>query len=129
MAAARASAHGFDPVRGRGYRPEQVDRRVTDLTRDRDDARAHERRLAELAERLREEAELLRRQVESLPPQTYDSLGERAQKILALAAEEADAARAAAREDAQALSEETDDRGRRTREAARADAEAVTADA
>ncbi|MEV8411681.1 hypothetical protein AB0R12_40005, partial [Streptomyces niveus] len=89
MAAARASAHGFDPVRGRGYRPEQVDRRFAELSRDQADAEAEEQRLAAVAERLQLEAELLRQQVEALPPQTYESLGERARRILELAVEEA----------------------------------------
>ncbi|MET4927560.1 cellulose-binding protein [Streptomyces sp. PSRA5] len=129
MAAARASAHGFDPARGRGYRPEQVDRRVTELSGDREDAEAQERRLAVVAERLQLEAELLRQRVEALPPQTYDSLGDRAQKILALVAEEADGARTTARENAQAAYDEAGEAVRRTREAARAHAEAVTADA
>ncbi|MYX73837.1 cellulose-binding protein, partial [Streptomyces sp. SID3915] len=103
MSGGPVSPYGFVGVRGRGYRPEQVDRAVAALSGEREEALERLARLTALAEELTAESARLREVVASLAPQTYVSLGERAQRILALAEEEAEAARAAAAEEAQAL--------------------------
>lgn len=107
------SPHGFSVVRGRGYRPAQVDERVTALTRECAELREQDGRLAVLLRELSEETERLRGVVATLPEPTFEPLGERAQLILREAEAEtaeirrlavADVAglRAAAREDGQA---------------------------
>ncbi|MEU9200042.1 cellulose-binding protein [Streptomyces sp. NPDC048332] len=127
MSSAPVSAHGFVGVRGRGYRPEQVDRTVAALSAERDGAREREAQLTALAERLVAESARLDEAVAALAPQDYASLGERAQQILALAEGEAEVVRAAAAEESQALRDEVDAAARILRESARADAEAMRA--
>ncbi|WP_406394599.1 cellulose-binding protein [Streptomyces sp. NBC_00887] len=127
MSGGPVSAHGFVGVRGRGYRPEQVDRTVAALSAERDGARERLARLTVLAQELTVESARLGEAVASLAPQTYVSLGERAQQILALAEAEAEAARGGALEEAQALRDAADAAGRTLREAAREDAAAVRA--
>ncbi|WP_326697941.1 cellulose-binding protein [Streptomyces sp. NBC_01754] len=130
MSGGPVSAYDFVGVRGRGYRPEQVDRVVAGLSGERDEALERLARLTVLAEELAAESARLREVVASLAPQTYASLGERAQRILALATAEAEAARGAAAEEAQALWDAADAAGREAEEAARAGArsERVAAD-
>lgn len=102
------SPHGFSVVRGRGYRPAQVDERVTALTRECAELREQDGRLAVLLRELSEETERLRGVVATLPERTFEPLGERAQLILRevetesveirrLAVADADNLRAAAR--------------------------------
>ncbi|MGW6240683.1 cellulose-binding protein [Streptomyces sp. NPDC055094] len=129
MVAAPLSAHGFVPVRGRGYRPEQVEREVTALFRDRDDAWERVARLTVLAKEMEAEAELLRERVAALPPQTYEKLGRRAQQILALARQEDETVRTEAREESQAVLDAARAAAERVREAARQRADAVRAEA
>lgn len=93
MSSAPVSAHGFVGVRGRGYRPEQVDRMVAGLSAERDEAQEQVARLTALAEALIAESARLDEAVAVLAPQDYASLGERAQQILALAEGEAEALR------------------------------------
>ncbi|MCZ9337953.1 cellulose-binding protein, partial [Streptomyces sp. TRM76130] len=50
-ASASAPVHGFVAVRGRGYRPEQVDVRAAVLSRERDAAWERAARLTVLARR------------------------------------------------------------------------------
>ncbi|PWS52379.1 cellulose-binding protein, partial [Streptomyces sp. FT05W] len=116
MSGGPVSAYGFVGVRGRGYRPEQVDRAVASLSAERDGALERIERLTGLAEELAAESARLGEVVASLAPQTYQSLGERARQILALAEEEADAARGAALEDAQEWGDAADAAGREVRE-------------
>lgn len=125
MSSAPVSAHGFVGVRGRGYRPEQVDRAVADLSAERDGVLRELSRLTGREEELSAEAARLAEAVASLAPQDYASLGERAQGILALAQEEAEALRTAAEEAAQALRTAADAAGRALRDSARADAAAM----
>ncbi|MFD6279199.1 cellulose-binding protein [Streptomyces sp. NPDC060209] len=125
MSGGPVSAHGFVGVRGRGYRPEQVDRMVASLAAERDGALERLSRLNGLAEELAAESARLGEVVASLAPQTYQSLGERAQQILALAEAESEEARGAALEEAQALRDAADAAGREVREAAREQAAAV----
>ncbi|MDV9202545.1 cellulose-binding protein, partial [Streptomyces sp. Wh19] len=105
MSSAPVSAHGFVGVRGRGYRPEQVDRLVAGLSAERDAALGEVSRLTALVEELSAESVRLSEVVATLAPQNYESLGERAQQILALAGSEAEAVRGAAQEEAQALTD------------------------
>ncbi|NED12280.1 cellulose-binding protein, partial [Streptomyces sp. SID9124] len=84
MSSAPGSAYGFVGVRGRGYRPEQVDRFVAELSAERDAAVAGVARLTARAEELAAESARLAEVVARLAPADYASLGERAQRILAL---------------------------------------------
>ncbi|MEU0634444.1 cellulose-binding protein [Streptomyces sp. NPDC005989] len=127
MSSAPVSAHGFVGGRGRGYRPEQVDRAVTGLSAERDAALDEMSRLTALVEELSAESVRLGEVVAGLAPQNYESLGERAQQILALAKSEAESLRGAAQEAAQALRDAADEAGRELRASARADAEAMRA--
>lgn len=129
MGAAPLSAHGFVPVRGRGYRPEQVDREVTALFQDRDDAWERVARLTVLAKEMEGEAALLREGVAALAPQTYEMLGRRAQQILALAVQEDETLRTEAREESQAVIDTARAAAQQVRETARERADAVRAEA
>ncbi|MCB5180362.1 cellulose-binding protein [Streptomyces antimicrobicus] len=119
------SPHGFATVRGRGYRPDEVDRAVARLSGSRDEAWERVARLTVLARRMEAEAERLQEAVAALAPQTYDDLSERARRILALVLEEADAVRADARADAVAIAGAAEAHAERVAELARQDAQAV----
>lgn len=145
MSSASMSPPGFVTVRGRGYRPEQVEAYTAALCADRDAAWERAARLTVLAREMEEEAERLREVVTRLAPQTYDSLGERARRILQLGLEEAAAVRddarsearehlayvetcaldvrRAAQEEADALRGEAEERARQRLLAARAEAD------
>ncbi|MFF9073716.1 cellulose-binding protein [Streptomyces sp. NPDC014646] len=127
MSSAPGSGLGFVGVRGRGYRPEQVDRALAGLEGERDEARERVARLTAQVEDLSAETVRLREVVAGLAPQDYASLGERAQRILALAEGEAGSMRSAAQEEAQALRDAADEAGRAVRGSARADAETMRA--
>ncbi|WP_327367870.1 cellulose-binding protein [Streptomyces sp. NBC_01217] len=127
MSSAPVSAYDVVGVRGRGYRPEQVDRTVAALSAERDEARERVARLTALVEELSAESVRLGEVVAGLAPQTYESLGERARQILALAESEDRDLRGAAQEAAQALRDAADAVGRRLRESARADCDAMRA--
>ncbi|MGG8406125.1 cellulose-binding protein, partial [Streptomyces sp. 12297] len=99
---AAVSPQGFVTVRGRGYRPQEVDRRVAALSASRDEAWERAARLTVLAKRMEAEAAGLREAVAQLAPQTYDLLSERARRILGLAQEEAEELAFEARGDAAA---------------------------
>ncbi|WP_324607939.1 cellulose-binding protein [Streptomyces rimosus] len=144
---ASVSPHGFEIVRGRGYRPEDVDRRVEGLSIDRDSCWERAARLTVLANEMTAELAELREYVRQLPPQTYESLGDQARLILTTAESEAarlrkDAEEAAgrAREEAEAyerqiteaagraaqeLRDETEDWSRRRVAAAWSEADAI----
>ncbi|GHC62088.1 cellulose-binding protein [Streptomyces flavofungini] len=96
------SPHGFVAVRGRGYRPGQVEVYADALSQDRDAAWERAARLTVLARDMDAEAARMREVVARLAPQTYETLGQRAQYLLVLTEEEGaavrDAAAAAARE-------------------------------
>ncbi|WP_371653153.1 MULTISPECIES: cellulose-binding protein [unclassified Streptomyces] len=121
---------GFAVVRGgRGYRTDQVDRQLAVLGEDRDAAWERAARLTVLAKRMEAEAAALRDRVAALGPQSYESLGRRAQTLYALAVEEADAVRAGAHEEAAGVRDSADTAGRLARESAREYAETLRADA
>ncbi|WP_327268572.1 cellulose-binding protein [Streptomyces sp. NBC_01218] len=129
MSAAPVSGHGFVGVRGRGYRPEQVDRTVAALTAERDAALDEIFRLSALAEELTAGSAALTERVANLAPQTYQELTERARSLLALVEEEAAEFGAAAQEAAQALRDAAEAAGREARDAARAFSEKLRAQA
>lgn len=97
------------------------------LSAERDGALERVARLTVLAEGLVAESARLDEVVAGLAPQDYASLGERAQRILALAEGEAETVLAAAAEESQAVRDEADAAARAVRESARADAEAMRA--
>ncbi len=129
MSSGSVSPQGFVVVRGRGYRPEQVDAYAAALSWDRDAAWERAARLTVLAREMEEETERLREVVASLPAQTYEVLGERAQRLYELGAQEAAALREDARREARRVVEEAQAEAGRLREAARADADAVRGEA
>ncbi|MFF5565876.1 cellulose-binding protein [Streptomyces sp. NPDC012829] len=129
MGAAPLSAHGFVSVRGRGYRPEQVEQEFTALSQDRDDAWERVARLTVLAKEMEAESARLAEQVAALEPQTYETLGGRAQQILALATAEDESLRTEVREEAQAVVDAAQASARQLHELAREQAEAVRAEA
>ncbi|MET8688343.1 cellulose-binding protein [Streptomyces sp. NPDC004732] len=124
---ASSSPYGFVTVRGRGYRPEQVEAYAAGLSGARDGAWERAARLTVLAKDMEAEAEHLRDAVSRLAPQTYETLGERARQILTLAETEAAALRETAAAEAQALTGEAEAGAREVREAARDHAERVGA--
>ncbi|MEV7950061.1 cellulose-binding protein [Streptomyces rubiginosohelvolus] len=127
MSAGPVSAFDVVGVRGKGYRPEQVDRAMAALTAERDGALAEIARLTGRAEELHAEAARLAETVATLPVQDYAELGERAQRILALAGDEAQALEAGAVAAGQALRDEAEAAGRAAGDAAREAADAVRA--
>ncbi|AVZ73469.1 cellulose-binding protein [Streptomyces lunaelactis] len=129
MSAASVSPHGFAAVRGRGYRVEETDAYVAALSQDRDDAWERAARLTVLAREMEAEADELRGVVSALAPQTYESLGRRAQTVLALTEEESEELRTAARDEAQGLRDAAEAAARQVREEAREYADGVRADA
>ncbi|WP_406114900.1 cellulose-binding protein [Streptomyces sp. NBC_01014] len=129
MSSASVSPHGFTGVRGRGYRAEQVDRFVAGLSLERDEAWERAARLTVLAKEMEAAAVALGEQVAALAPQTYESLGARAQTLITLATEEAEGLRSEALVAAQRLYDEAGAAERALRDAARTDADAVRADA
>ncbi|MGY5084128.1 cellulose-binding protein [Streptomyces sp. 900105755] len=97
MSSASMSPYEFVTVRGRGYRPDQVDAFMVELGEDRDAAWERAARLTVLAKEMEAEAERMRAVVEELPPQTYEALGDRAHRIFRLVLEEAKTLREGAR--------------------------------
>ncbi|MBL1082106.1 cellulose-binding protein [Streptomyces actinomycinicus] len=90
-------------VRGRGYRPHQVDAYMEALSDSRDAAWERAARLTVLAKEMDAEAAHVREVLASLAPQTYEALGERARRVFQLVVDEAAAlgarTRGAAREE------------------------------
>ncbi|MGW6262653.1 MULTISPECIES: cellulose-binding protein [unclassified Streptomyces] len=129
MSSTSVSPHGFVAVRGRGYRPEQVDAYAAALSADRDAAWERAARLTVLEKEMEAEAERMRETVAGLVPQTYDELGERARRIFELGEEEAEALREAARQGVRSAVEETGAADRAVREAAQAYADEVCGEA
>lgn len=147
MSSASVSPRGFVAVRGRGYRPDQVDAYAAAISRYRDVAWERAARLTVLGKDMEAEAERMRVAVSRLAPQTYETLGERAQRLFQLGAEEAAALREsarraaeervaeaeacaagvlqAAREHADALRAEVEERARQRLLAARAEADDI----
>ncbi|UED85916.1 cellulose-binding protein [Streptomyces profundus] len=116
---------GFRTARGRGYSPQQVDRVLAALGRERDEAW---RRLAEVglrADRLGERAAALRAEVAALPEPDFSTLGERAELLLAEVVAEATGVRESAEADAEALLRGAEEFSRALRERAAREAAQV----
>ncbi|MEU8353871.1 cellulose-binding protein, partial [Streptomyces sp. NPDC048845] len=129
-ASSAVSPDGFTTVRGRerGYRPEQVDRALRDLTASRDQALDRAAALTARTEELAAEAARLREAVSRLAPQDYASLGPRAQEILGAAEAEAADLRDRAESAARDLGEKAEAAAAALREAAREHAGRVRGD-
>ncbi|MEV0317250.1 cellulose-binding protein [Streptomyces sp. NPDC050658] len=126
---ATASPYGFVGVRGRGYRPEQVDAYASGLSRERDDAWERAARLTVLAKEMEAELGRLREAVAGLAPQTYEELGARAQQILAVSEAEAAELRAGAETEARRVGDESDAAAQEVAATARAYADDLRAEA
>ncbi|MDQ0775156.1 cell division septum initiation protein DivIVA [Streptomyces aurantiacus] len=129
MGSASVSSQGFEAVRGRGYRPEQVDAHVAALSAGRDAAWERAARLTVLAREMEAEAVRLGEVVTGLTPQTYEMLGDRARRLFELGEEEAATVREGARQAARQVVEEARAAAERVRESARADADEVRGEA
>ncbi|MEU3979556.1 cellulose-binding protein [Streptomyces sp. NPDC026672] len=129
MSSASTSPHGFVTVRGRGYRPEQVDAHAAGISRARDAAWERAARLTVLVREMEEAAQRLRATVAGLAPQTYESLGERAAGLFRLGIEEAAAVRERARREAEEHGARAQAHAQDVRRAAREEADALRADA
>ncbi|MGW3958123.1 hypothetical protein ACWEKM_46410 [Streptomyces sp. NPDC004752] len=129
MNGASMSSHGFLTVRGRGYRPEQVDAYTAALSQERDAAWERAARLTVLAKDMKTEAEGLRETVARLAPQTYETLGEGACHIFRLAQEEAAALREYVRHTARGELARAEEYALGVRRAARDEADAVCVEA
>ncbi|MFF7984644.1 cellulose-binding protein [Streptomyces sp. NPDC007901] len=129
MSSASVSPNGFVTVRGRGYRPEQVDTFMAALSEDRDAAWERAARLTVLAKEMEAEAERLRVVVAELPPQTYETLGDRAQRVFRLVLDEAAAVRNSALRELTEGVAEVEERAESMCRAVREQADALRADA
>ncbi|WKK21488.1 cellulose-binding protein [Streptomyces olivoreticuli] len=112
------SPDGFTVVRGRGYRPEQVERALAECARRRDESWERAARLTVLAREMEDEVARLWQLVEQLPPQTYESLGHRAQGLLYTAQAEAAGLRERSEAEATSLMDAADAHARAVRDAA-----------
>jgi hypothetical protein len=129
MSSASVSPHGFVAVRGRGYRPEQVDAFTAALCLDRDAAWERAARLTVLAKQMQAEADRLRETVAQLTPQTYEALGERARRLFHLGEDEAAAVRERARREAHERVAQAEEDALNLRQKAQDDADALRAEA
>ncbi|WP_330345182.1 cellulose-binding protein [Streptomyces longwoodensis] len=127
MSSAPVSPYGFVAVRGRGYRPAQVEARAAGICAERDAAWERAARLTVLAREMETEVERLREAVGRLAPQTYDALGESARHLFRLAQEEAAAVRERARQEADERVARAEERARAVRGAAQERADALRA--
>ncbi|MGW1375243.1 cellulose-binding protein [Streptomyces sp. NPDC002446] len=126
---ASVSPHGFETVRGRGYRPQDVDRRFEGLSIDRDSCWERAARLTVLCNEMEAELAELRVYLAKLPPQTYESLGSEARLILTTAESEAERLRAEAEEAAERARDEADRHAHEVRAAADRAASALRTEA
>ena len=129
MSSAPMTPYVFATVRGRGYRPDQVDAFLEALSLDRDAAWERAARLTVLAKDMGAEAARVREVVAQLPPQTYETLGESAQGLFQLVLAEAADLRDSARREAQQLVEEAEAQALGACRAAKEAADALRAEA
>jgi DivIVA domain-containing protein len=111
--ASTAAQARFDTARGRGYRPDQVDRFLDELSEDRDAAWERAARLTVLANDMDAECADLRHRVDALGPVSFAALGTGAQELLQLVEDEAAAVRDRAEVEAQ-YARDAADTARRT---------------
>ncbi|WP_074467896.1 hypothetical protein [Streptomyces sp. WMMB 714] len=124
-----ASPHAFAVVRGRGYRPEQVDRMVAGLIEQSRQDWEHVAELTARAEELRLEAARLQDAVAARPPEEYAALGENAGQLLSLAETESARLREAGQAEARRTMLEAESVSVAWREAAQRDAQRVRTEA
>ncbi len=129
MSSASMPPHGFATVRGRGYRPEQIDAFLEALSDDRDAAWERAARLTVLARDMEAEAVRAREEVAQLVPQTYEALGDGARRLFQRVREEAADLLERTRRAAQEQIAQAESRGDRVRRAAAEAAEAIRAEA
>ncbi|KUN87886.1 cellulose-binding protein [Streptomyces bungoensis] len=101
MSSAATRPHGLVRVRGRGYRPAQVDAFLEVLSQERDAAWERAARLTVLAKEMEAELARLGGEVAALAPQTYESLGDQARRLYQLVLREAAEVRERARRETQ----------------------------
>ena len=114
----------FGTGRGRGYRPDQVDRFLDELSEDRDAAWERAARLTVLANEMDVECAELRQRVEALGPVSFAALGPGAQELLQLVEDEATAIRERAEVETQYARDAADTARRTLQDEARAAAAA-----
>ncbi|MFG2603837.1 DivIVA domain-containing protein [Streptomyces sp. NPDC048514] len=129
MSSASMSPHDFAAVRGRGYRPDQVDAFLEALSQDRDAAWERAARLTVLAKDMEAEAARLRETVSQLEPQTYETLGEGARRLFQSVLEEAADLRKRTRRDVHRHLTQTEAHAEDLRREAQEAADALRADA
>ncbi|MEU6280862.1 cellulose-binding protein [Streptomyces sp. NPDC047028] len=129
MSSASVPPHGFVTIRGRGYRPAQVDAYLEALSRDRDAAWERAARLTVLAREMEAEAVALREAVAQLAPQTYESLGESARRLYQLVLDEAADVRVRARRAAEKQVAQAEASAQAVRREAQEAADALRAEA
>ena len=129
MSSAAVPSQGFEAVRGRGYRPGQVDAYTAALSAERDAAWERAARLTVLAREMEAETLRLREVVTELAPQTYELLGDRARLLFELGEEEAATVRERARDEANGVVGEAQEAAEQVRAAARAAADEVLGEA
>ncbi|MGW7793866.1 DivIVA domain-containing protein, partial [Streptomyces tricolor] len=125
MSSASMPSHGFVTVRGRGYRPDQVDAYLEALSEDRDAAWERAARLTVLAKDMEAELGRMREAVAQLEPQTYESLGAAARRLFRLVLEEAADLRERTRRAGEELLAQADEDARRWLLAAQAEADEI----
>ncbi|MDX3387745.1 cellulose-binding protein [Streptomyces niveiscabiei] len=129
MGSASVSPYGFGTVRGRGYRPSQVEAYVAALCADRDAAWDRAARLTVQVKEAESEATRLREAVLRLTPQSYETLGETAHHLFRLARHEAHTLRERARHEARDQAARADEQAAAIREEAESEARRTLAEA
>ncbi|WP_338683645.1 ATP synthase F0 subunit B [Streptomyces acidiscabies] len=129
MGSASVSPYGFGTVRGRGYRPSQVEAYIAALCADRDAAWDRAARLTVQAKKAESEATHLRETVTHLTPQSYETLGETAHHLFHLAQHEANSLRERARHEAREQSTRAEEQAAAIREKAKSEARRTLAEA
>ncbi|GAA3119139.1 hypothetical protein GCM10017687_35920 [Streptomyces echinatus] len=129
MSNASMPPHGFVTVRGRGYRPDQVDAYLEALSDNRDAAWERAARLTVLAKEMEAEAVRVRQAVAELPPQTYETLGGNAGRLFQFVQEEAADLLDRTRREAQRQAAQAEADAERVLQEAREAADAIRAEA
>ncbi|MES4886853.1 cellulose-binding protein [Streptomyces sp. NPDC096012] len=123
------SPHDCVTVRGRGYRPDQVDAYLEALSQDRDAAWERAARLTVLAKDMEAEAARMRETVSQLTPQTYETLGEGARRLFQAVLDEAADLRARTRREVHGYLTRIEAHAEDLRREAQEDADALRAEA
>ncbi|MBV2356781.1 cellulose-binding protein [Streptomyces sp. J2-1] len=129
MSSASSTQNGFPTVRGRAYRPAQVDAFTGTLSGERDAAWERAARLTVLVRDMEAEAARWRAAVEALVPHSYETLGEQARHLYRLAVQEASDARERALREGEERVARAEARAKDVRQEARDTARALRAEA